>query len=225
MSIERSGAAILIECLKRQGVEFVFGYPGGAVIDRAMGTAIDREALKHQQRIEFIRTLGMRPNDPRLIAARERFAAKYNLSEAEIARAPTERFIDRFSRIYMPAVVGAAVLVAVVPPLAFGLAWGEWVYRALALLLIGCPCALVISTPAAIAAALSAGARRGLLMKGGAVLENLGKVNRVAFDKTGTLTRGRPEVVEVVPLNGHDEAQLLVRAAALATSQHLTSVG
>ncbi len=93
------------------------------------------------------------------------------VEEAESARAPTERFIDRFSRIYMPAVVGLALMVAIVPPLAFAQAWDTWVYRALALLLIGCPCALVISVPASIASALSAGARRGLLMKGGAVIE------------------------------------------------------
>ncbi|EAR51308.1 Heavy metal-(Cd/Co/Hg/Pb/Zn)-translocating P-type ATPase [Oceanicola granulosus HTCC2516] len=136
------------------------------------------------------------------------------VEEAESARAPTERFIDRFSRVYMPAVVGAALLVAVVPPLAFGQAWGEWVYRALALLLIGCPCALVISVPAAIASALSAGARGGLLMKGGAVIEAIARVTHVAFDKTGTLTHGRPRVTDIVPFTG-DAAGLLTLAAAV----------
>ena len=90
-------------------------------------------------------------------------------------KAPTERFIDRFSRWYTPGVLVVGALVAVVPPLLFGAAWGEWIYKGLAILLIGCPCALVISTPAAIAAGLSAGARRGLLIKGGAVLETLGQ--------------------------------------------------
>ena len=114
------------------------------------------------------------------------------VEEAQEAKAPTERFIDRFSRYYTPAVVAVAALVASVPPLLFGGAWHEWIYKGLAILLIGCPCALVISTPAAIAAGLSAGARRGLLIKGGAVLERLGAVTMVAFDKTGTLTQGRP---------------------------------
>ena len=136
------------------------------------------------------------------------------VEEAESARAPTERFIDRFSRVYMPAVVGTAFLVAVVPPLAFGLAWGEWVYRALALLLIGCPCALVISVPASITSALSTGARNGLLMKGGAVIEAAARTTHVAFDKTGTLTHGRPRVTDVAVLSG-TEGDLMALAAGV----------
>lgn len=136
------------------------------------------------------------------------------VEEAESARAPTERFIDRFSRVYMPAVVGVALLVAVVPPLFFGLAWGEWIYRALALLLIGCPCALVISVPASIASALSTGARNGLLMKGGAVIEAATRATHVAFDKTGTLTHGRPRVTDVTAFTGR-EAELLAFAAGV----------
>ncbi|NYJ12610.1 Cd2+/Zn2+-exporting ATPase [Rhizobium leguminosarum] len=136
------------------------------------------------------------------------------VEEAQESKAPTERFIDRFSRYYTPGVVVVAALVAVVPPLLFGGSWSEWVYKGLAILLIGCPCALVISTPAAIAASLSAGARRGLLMKGGAVLETLGKVTMVAFDKTGTLTEGKPQVTDIVSF-GLSEAQILSRAAVL----------
>ena len=136
------------------------------------------------------------------------------VEEAESARAPTERFIDRFSRVYMPAVVGVALLVALVPPLAFGQGWGEWIYRALALLLIGCPCALVISVPASIASALSAGARNGLLMKGGAVIEAAARTTHVAFDKTGTLTHGRPRVTDLVPLAG-TAAEVLAAAAGV----------
>ncbi|MCZ4263046.1 heavy metal translocating P-type ATPase [Limimaricola sp. G21655-S1] len=136
------------------------------------------------------------------------------VEEAESARAPTERFIDRFSRVYMPTVVGAAILVALVPPLAFGAAWQDWIYRALALLLIGCPCALVISVPASISSALSTGARRGLLMKGGAVIEAVARTTHVAFDKTGTLTKGRPLVTDVIALSG-SEAELLARAAGV----------
>jgi Cd2+/Zn2+-exporting ATPase len=139
------------------------------------------------------------------------------VEEAEEARAPTERFIDRFSRWYMPAIVGVAALVALVPPLALGQPWETWVYRGLALLLIGCPCALVISVPAAIASALSAGARRGLLMKGGAVIEAAAKAGTVAFDKTGTLTHGRPQVTDVVPFGATTEAELLAVAAGVET--------
>jgi Zn2+/Cd2+-exporting ATPase len=137
------------------------------------------------------------------------------VEEAESARAPTERFIDRFSRIYMPAVVGVALLVALVPTLGFGQDWNTWIYRALALLLIGCPCALVISVPASIASALSAGARRGLLMKGGAVIEAAARVTSVAFDKTGTLTHGKPAVTDMVPLGSSTEAQVLEVAAGV----------
>ncbi|EJC68252.1 copper/silver-translocating P-type ATPase,heavy metal-translocating P-type ATPase, Cd/Co/Hg/Pb/Zn-transporting [Rhizobium leguminosarum bv. viciae WSM1455] len=136
------------------------------------------------------------------------------VEEAQESKAPTERFIDRFSRYYTPGVVVVAALVAAVPPLLFGGPWGEWVYKGLAILLIGCPCALVISTPAAIAASLSSGARRGLLMKGGAVLETLGKVTMVAFDKTGTLTEGKPQVTDIISF-GMSEAQVLSRAAVL----------
>ncbi|MEI4474039.1 heavy metal translocating P-type ATPase [Frigidibacter sp. MR17.24] len=142
------------------------------------------------------------------------------VEEAESARAPTERFIDRFSRVYMPAVVGVAVLVAIVPPLAFGLAWGEWIYRALALLLIGCPCALVISVPASIASALSTGARNGLLMKGGAVIEAAARTTHVAFDKTGTLTHGRPRVTDVSVLSGSGDDLMALAAGVESGASH-----
>ncbi len=138
------------------------------------------------------------------------------VEEAQESKAPTERFIDRFSRYYTPGVVVVAALVAILPPLLAGGIWSEWIYKGLAVLLIGCPCALVISTPAAIAASLSSGARRGLLMKGGAVLEGLGKLTAVAFDKTGTLTEGKPKVTDIVPL-ALPEAEILRLAAALET--------
>ena len=138
------------------------------------------------------------------------------VEEAQEARAPTERFIDRFSRVYMPAIVGLAVLVAIVPPLLLGAEWSVWIYRALALLLIGCPCALVISVPASIAASLSTGARQGLLMKGGVVIEAAAKTGIVAFDKTGTLTAGTPRVTEVVALV-EDERRVVELAASVET--------
>ncbi|WP_440982486.1 heavy metal translocating P-type ATPase [Shinella sumterensis] len=142
------------------------------------------------------------------------------VEEAQESKAPTERFIDRFSKYYTPGVVVVAALVAIIPPLAFGSVWSEWVYKGLAVLLIGCPCALVISTPAAIAAALSAGARRGLLMKGGAVLEGLGKLTAIAFDKTGTLTEGKPVVTDVIAFSSPAEEVLRLAAALEAGSSH-----
>nr|WP_299246069.1 heavy metal translocating P-type ATPase [uncultured Halomonas sp.] len=138
------------------------------------------------------------------------------VEEAQAAKAPVARFIDRFAYYYMPAVVSLALLMAVVPPLVSAMPWSESVYRALALLLIACPCALVISTPAAIAAGLSTGARQGLLIKGGAVLEQLGKLRLVALDKTGTLTAGTPKVTDVESwTSGQDENDILRLAAAL----------
>lgn len=136
------------------------------------------------------------------------------VEEAQESKAPTERFIDRFSKYYTPGVVVVAAAIATLPPLIGGGDWNEWIYKGLAVLLIGCPCALVISTPAAIAAALSSGARRGLLMKGGAVLEQLGSLTTIAFDKTGTLTEGKPRVTDLVAANV-SETKLLSLAAAL----------
>ncbi|TPO08854.1 cadmium-translocating P-type ATPase, partial [Mesorhizobium sp. CU2] len=138
------------------------------------------------------------------------------VEEAQESKAPTERFIDRFSKIYTPAVLVLGALVAVLPPLVMSASWSEWIYKGLAILLIGCPCALVISTPAAIAAALSAGARRGLLIKGGAILEALGSIDAMALDKTGTLTEGRPKVTDIVAF-GRSESNTLSMAAALET--------
>ena len=137
------------------------------------------------------------------------------MEESEERRAPVERFIDRFSRIYTPAIMAIALLVATIPPLLYGGAWMEWIYKGLALLLIGCPCALVISTPAAITSGLAAAARRGALIKGGAALERLGQVRQIAFDKTGTLTVGKPEVTAIVGRSGVEENALLALAAAV----------
>ncbi|WP_213134181.1 Zn(II)/Cd(II)/Pb(II) translocating P-type ATPase ZntA [Citrobacter sp. FP75] len=137
------------------------------------------------------------------------------IEEAEERRAPIERFIDRFSRIYTPAIMAIALLVTLVPPLLFAASWQEWIYKGLTLLLIGCPCALVISTPAAITSGLAAAARRGALIKGGAALEQLGRVTHVAFDKTGTLTVGKPRVTAIHPASGISECELLALAAAV----------
>ena len=142
------------------------------------------------------------------------------VEEAETARAPTERFIERFSRWYMPAIVGMAALVAVLPPLMAGGDWDVWIYRGLALLLIGCPCALVISVPASIASALSTGARQGLLLKGGAVIEAAARTSLIAFDKTGTLTEGRPQITEIHAFTGTEKALLRIASAVEAGASH-----
>ena len=137
------------------------------------------------------------------------------IEEAESHRAPVERFIDRFSRIYTPAIMLLALLVMVLPPLLAGAAWLPWIYKGLTLLLIGCPCALVISTPAAITSGLAAAARQGALIKGGAALERLSRIQTMAFDKTGTLTLGKPQVTEVGSFSALEESALLSIAAAV----------
>jgi Cd2+/Zn2+-exporting ATPase len=136
------------------------------------------------------------------------------VEEAQAKKAPAEQFVDRFSRVYTPLVVAVAVALAVVPPLLGG-PLGEWFYRALALLIIACPCALVISTPVTVVSGIGAASRRGILVKGGAALEAAGRLKALAFDKTGTLTEGRPVVSRVVALDGHDEAWAVGLAAAL----------
>ena len=139
---------------------------------------------------------------------------------AQAQRAPVQSFVDRFARIYTPSVIALAAFVALVPPLMFNADGTTWLYRALVLLVISCPCALVISTPVSIVAALSAAARNGVLIKGGAHLERLAGVRVVAFDKTGTLTRGRPAAEAVFAL-GEDPVEMVWYAAAVeARSEH-----
>lgn len=140
---------------------------------------------------------------------------------AHARRAPSEQWVERFARIYTPAVMGFALLVFLVPPVVFGAAWEDWFYRSLVLLVIACPCALVISTPVSIVASLAASARAGVLIKGGAFIELPARLKAIAMDKTGTITRGEPAVVRVLPFGNHTEPELLARAAALeARSTH-----
>jgi Cd2+/Zn2+-exporting ATPase len=143
------------------------------------------------------------------------------VEEAQASRAPSQGFVDRFARVYTPAVLALALALAALPPLVFGAEPAAAAYRALVLLVIACPCALVISTPVSIVSALTAASRRGVLVKGGAHLEMAGRLRSVAFDKTGTLTRGAPEVTDVVAAPGRSREEVLSLAAAVeARSRH-----
>ena len=134
---------------------------------------------------------------------------------AEESQAPTQRFVDRFARIYTPAVFVLALATALFAPLALDRPWDEWIYRALALLVIACPCALVIATPVSIVSGLTALAQRGVLVKGGEHLEALGKLRALAVDKTGTITAGQPRVREIISRSALTEDEVLLRAAAI----------
>jgi Zn2+/Cd2+-exporting ATPase len=137
------------------------------------------------------------------------------VERAQAQRAPSQTFVERFARIYTPAVLVLAACIGILPPVLAGASWSVWIYRALVLLVISCPCALVISTPVSVVSALAAAARKGVLIKGGARLERLAAVRCIAFDKTGTLTKGDFRVVGVTPLNGMQPDRILELAASL----------
>jgi Zn2+/Cd2+-exporting ATPase len=143
------------------------------------------------------------------------------VGDAHARRAPVEQWVAKFARIYTPIVMVLAIAIALLPPLIFGGAWDYWFYNALVLLVIACPCALVISTPVSIVAALTASARAGVLIKGGAYVEAPGRTTALAMDKTGTITMGEPEVAAVHPLGGASAQDLMTLAAGLeARSSH-----
>ncbi|MGB8955474.1 MAG: heavy metal translocating P-type ATPase, partial [Tumebacillaceae bacterium] len=143
------------------------------------------------------------------------------VQEAQGQKAKSEAFVDQFSKVYTPLVIALAFLITVIPPLLFGGLWEEWLYRGLALLVVACPCALIISTPVSIVAAIGNAARNGVLIKGGVYLEEMARISVVAFDKTGTLTAGRPEVTHIIALDGRSEDDLLQIAASIENhSEH-----
>lgn len=143
------------------------------------------------------------------------------VGSAQSKRSASERWVDRFASYYTPLIMLFALGTLLIPTLIFGQSWDEWIYRALVLLVIACPCALVISTPVCMVVGLATAARNGVLIKGGLYLELMDQIKAIAFDKTGTLTKGMPVVKEVIPLNGHSEIELLKRVASLeARSNH-----
>jgi len=142
------------------------------------------------------------------------------VEEAQRIKSPTEKFIDRFSKYYTPSVIFLALCVATIPPFVFGLPFNEWLYKALVLLVVSCPCALAISTPVAMVSGITSAARNGVLIKGSAYVEEVNKIKVFAFDKTGTLTEGRLKVTDVISLGHSEEETLRIAASLEAMSEH-----
>ncbi|MHB9068733.1 MAG: heavy metal translocating P-type ATPase [Sedimentisphaerales bacterium] len=182
-------------------------------VQKTVGDKVYAGTINHDGAIEIIATK---------VASNTTLARIIHMvEEAQSRRAPSQQWVDKFAYYYTPAMMILAAAIAVLPPLLFGVSWSDWIYRGLVILVIACPCALVISTPVSIVSSLTASARNGILIKGGAFIEVVGHLRAIALDKTGTLTIGHPEVQEIFPLNDHTPKQLLTTAAALeANSEH-----
>jgi Cd2+/Zn2+-exporting ATPase len=182
-------------------------------VDRGPGDHVYAGSIVHEG---FLRVLSERGSEDSTIARMIRL-----VEEAELRRAPSERFVERFARVYTPVVTIAAILVILVPVLFFDASFETWLLRGLTLLVIACPCALVISTPVSVVSAVTSAARNGVLIKGGESLERMGEVRVMAFDKSGTLTHGRADLVDVVPLERLSaETALSIAASAEIRSEH-----
>jgi Zn2+/Cd2+-exporting ATPase len=214
--VVRPGEKIPLDGTVLSGASFVNQAPvtGESLpVDKAVGDELFAGTINGRGAMELLVT---RPRRDTTLAR-----IIHSVERAQAQRAPTQAFIDRFARIYTPIVLALAVAIAVVPPLLGAGPFIEWLYRALVLLVISCPCALVISTPVSIVSALAGAARRGVLIKGGIHLERTGRLRCVAFDKTGTLTKGEIAVVDVLPVNGVAPRELLALAASVeARSEH-----
>lgn len=178
-------------------------------VDKAIGDQVFAGTINGNGLLEFRATGG---KDQTTIAR-----IIHTVQEAQAQRAPTQRFVDSFSRVYTPAVVVLAAAIAFAPWLVFGQPFTPWLYKALVLLVIACPCALVISTPVTVVSGLASCARRGILVKGGVYLENGRKLRAIALDKTGTVTQGKPKLIDVFPLSDRSRDEVLQIAASLDT--------
>lgn len=184
-------------------------------VDKVVGDAVYAGTINQDGELEYRVTAAASNSTLARIA--------HAVQEAQGTRAPTQRFVDAFSRYYTPAVFAAAIAIALIPPLGMGADWFTWVYRALVLLVVACPCALVISTPVTVVSGLTAAARRGILIKGGVFLEQGHRLKVLALDKTGTLTQGRPVLTDVIALVGDKPALATLAAALAARSDHPVS--
>jgi Cd2+/Zn2+-exporting ATPase len=206
----RPGEKLPLDGLVRQGSSTVDQAPitGESVaVNKCVGDAVFAGTVNQDGALQVEATS---------LASDTTFARIIHLvEEAQASRAPTEQWVERFARYYTPAMMTAALVIAIGPPLLLGSPWSEWIYNALVLLVIACPCALVISTPVTIVSALTSAARAGVLIKGGRFLEAAAGLQAVAIDKTGTLTYGRPVVGDVIPFEGHTRQELLQRAASM----------
>lgn len=214
--IIRPGERIPMDGEVRQGSSFVnqAAITGESVpVEKRPGDRVFAGTINEQGAMEIEVTTLARDNTVARII--------HLVEEAEGEKAPAELLVDRFARYYTPAVMGAALLAAILPPLLLHQPWHKWFYEALGMLLVSCPCALVISTPVAIVAAIGSAARKGVLIKGGVYLEKAGELTAIAFDKTGTLTRGKPELSAIIPVGAGDKTECLTIAAAMESrSEH-----